>query len=147
MPMFLLAVMSLLFAQTPSPANPACSLLTTAQITSLIGAARTVPVSAAPMGSSCMLTAGDKILTVLIVNNNTPDGATRQFESKKLMMSGQSMPGWTLPSYAGNLKSAAIVGFLNGLVLTELKMADPAQAAEAMLVKLQAVAKDVAGRK
>ena len=144
--MLLLAAVSLVSAQTPSTANPACALLTSAQITSLIGAAKTVPVSATPMGSACMLTAGDKILTLLIVNTSSPDGATRQFESHKKIVSGAPIPGWTLPAYAGSQKSAAVVGFLNGQTLTEVKMSDPAQSAEAVGVKLRTVMKEVAGR-
>ena len=99
--MLVLAAASLVSAQTPSTANPARSLLTSPQVTSLIGAAKTVPVSVSPMGSACMFTAGDKILTLLIVNTSSPDGATRQFESKKKVASGQPIPGWTLPAYAG----------------------------------------------
>ena len=144
--MLVLAAASLVSAQTPSTANPACSLLTSPQVTSLIGAAKTVPVSVSPMGSACMFTAGDKILTLLIVNTSSPDGATRQFESKKKVASGQPIPGWTLPAYAGSRAAATVVGFLNGQTFTEVIMADPAQSAEAAGVKLRAVMKAVAGQ-
>jgi len=147
MTMFLLAAVSLLFAQTPPAGNPACSLLTTAQVTSLIGTAKTLPVTATPTGSTCILKAGDdKMLTVLIANTNSPDAATRVFASKKLMMKGQPMPGWTLPAYEATRPSVSAVGFLKGQTFTEVKLQDRTQDKEAAAVKLRAVMKDVAGR-
>ena len=98
----LLLVAALAFAQTP-PANPACALLTEAQVTSLIGAAKAMPVSANELGASCMLIAGgnsDRIITVLIVNNKTPDGATRQFESAKAVAAGK-------PTRAGHCRRSS----------------------------------------
>ncbi len=145
--MFLLAAVSLLFAQTPPAANPACSLLTTAQITSLIGAAKTIPVTATPTGSTCMLKAGDdKMLTVMIANTSSTDGATRAFATRKSMIAGQVMPGWTLPAYEGTRPSISVVGFLKGQTFTEVKLQDRTQGQEATAVKLRAVMKDVAGR-
>lgn len=148
--MFLLMLgvaVSLAVVQAPPP-NPACSLLTSSQVTSLIGAAKATPMSSTPMGSSCMLQAGDKILTVLIVNASSPEGATRQFDSKKKIVSGEAVPGWTLPAYAGSQRpAAAVVGFLKGQTFIEVKVVDSAQALEALRVKLTDVMKEIAGRK
>jgi hypothetical protein len=139
--------LSLAAAQTP-PANPACALLTTSQVTSLVGEAKAMPVTSAPTGWSCMWQAGNKVVTVLIVNAPSPEGATRAFESKKRMVSGESVPGWTLPSYAGVQRPKAVaVGFLKGQTLTEVKVLDALQTAEELGAKLTAVMKEVAARK
>jgi hypothetical protein len=55
--------LSLMLAQAP-PVNVACGVLTSAQVTSLIGAAKTLPAGSAPNGSSCMFQNEDKIITV-----------------------------------------------------------------------------------
>jgi hypothetical protein len=145
-PILLLAAASLASPQAPATANPACALLTASQITSLIGAAKTVPVSSAPLGSACMLMAGNNVLVVRIVNTSSSDEATRVFESSKRIASGDPIPGWTLPAYAGRRKSDVVMGFLNGQTFTEVALSDASQSAEAAGAKLRAVMKDVAGR-
>ena len=133
-------------AQTP-PDNPACALLTTSHVTSLIGAAKALPVTSAPTGSTCMWQAGDKVVTVLISTAPSPEGATRAFEFKKKMVSGEAVPGWTLPASAGVQRPTAVaVGFLKGRTLTEVKVLDARQTAEELGPKLKAVMKEVAAR-
>ncbi len=144
--MFLLAAVSLLFAQTPPPGNPACALLTTAQITSLIGAATPVPVAASATASACMFNAGDKTLTVTISHHASLDKANLQFGINKGVVKGEPIPGWAMPSYAGSRPSAALVGYLKGQIFYDVKMADPALSTEAVGIKLLAVLKDVAAR-
>jgi hypothetical protein len=51
------------------------------------------------------------------------------------------------PAYAASAKTAAIVGVLMKQTLAEVKLIDSTQTPEALGVKLQAVMKDVAGRK
>jgi hypothetical protein len=139
--------MSLAAAQTP-PDNRACALLTTSQVTSLIGAAKALPVTSAPTGWTCMWQAGNKVVTVLIATAPSPEGAARVFESKKRMVSGEAVPGWTLPAYAGVQRPTAVaVGFLKGQTLTEVKVLDALQKAEELSAKLKAVMKEVAARK
>ena len=132
--------------QTP-PANQACSLLTPAQVSSLIGAARTMPVMAAPNGSSCMFQNKDSIITVLMATASSAASADELFSSKKRVVSGTDVTGWGAPAYAASAKTAAIVGVLMKRTLAEVKVLDPAQTAEALGVKLKAVMKEVAGRK
>ena len=69
-------VVAITLMQAP-PANQACSALTPAQVSSLIGApARTLPVSAAPNGASCMFQNNDKMITVLMATNATASGTS-----------------------------------------------------------------------
>lgn len=133
--------------QAPPVVNQACALLTPAQVSSLIGTARTMPVSAAPNGSSCMFQNQDAIITVLMATASSAEGAQTLFSSKKRIASGADVPGWDAPAYAGSAKTAAIVGVLMKQTLAEVKVLDKAQTAEALGVKLQAVMKEVAGRK
>jgi hypothetical protein len=137
---------SLTLIQAP-PANAACSLLTPAQVTSLIGAARTLPVTASPTGSSCMYQNNDKVITVLMATVSSAEGAQGLFNAKKRIVSGADVPGWSAPAYAGFMRPAAVVGVLMKQTLAEVKVVDPAQTAEAIAVKLQAVMKDVAAGK
>jgi hypothetical protein len=131
----------------PPPANAACAALTPAQVSSLIGAARTMPVTASPMSATCMFQNNDKAITVLIATASSPEGAQRVFDAKKRIVSGADVPGWSTPAYAGFLRPAAVVGVLRKQTLTEVKVVDPAQTPEAIAVKLQAVMKEVAVRK
>ena len=129
------------------PVNQACSLLTAAQVSSLIGAARTMPVTAAPNGSSCMFQNKDSIITVLVATASSAEGAQGLFSSKKRIASGTDVSGWGAPAYAGSAKTAAVVGVLMKQTLAEVKVLDSTQTAEALGMKLQAVMKEVAGRK
>ena len=140
------AVLSLGLAQAPA-ANPACSLLTSAQVSSLIGDARIQPISSAPNGSYCMLQAGDKIITVTMVVGSSPEDATRAFDSKKRMLPGGADPGWGVPAYVGTQKKATAVVIKKGQTITEVKLLDGTQPPEVGAAKLTAVMKEVAGRK
>lgn len=134
-------------AQTAA-ANPACTALTPAQVTSLIGAAKTIPISVAPGGSTCMFQAGDKVVTVLIVDAVDADAARRQFDSKKRIASGEDIVGWPVPAYAGHQPpSAVIVGFLKATTFTEVKLLDSTKYPEGLETRLKAVVKEIAARK
>jgi hypothetical protein len=94
-----------------------------------------------------MWQAGDNVVTVLIVAAPTPEGATRAFEAKKRMVSGEAVPGWSLPAYAGVQRPGAVaVGFLKGQTLTEVKVLDR-HTAEDLGPRLKALMKEVAARK
>jgi len=143
----ILIIAASIVGQAPPP-NPACALLTPAQLTALVGGARAIPVSTNAMGSTCMLQSGDKVITVLIVNASSADGATRQFESKQRIVSGQTLTGWTVPAYLGTQKPAAVaLGILKGQTLTEVKVLDETQTIEALSAKLKTVMTEVAARK
>ena len=131
----------------PPPANEACSALTPAEVSSLIGAARTIPVTASPTGSTCMYQNNDRVITVLMATVSTADAAQGLFNAKKRIVSGADVPGWSGPAYAGFMRPAAVVGVLVKQTLTEVKVIDPAQTPEAVGVTLQAVMKEVAARK
>ena len=132
--------------QTP-PANQACSLLTPAQVSSLIGTARTMPISAAPNGASCMFQNNEKMITVLMATASSAEGAQGLFSSKKRIASGADLPGWGAPAYAASAPKVAIVGVLMKQTLAEVKVIDSTQTPEALGVKLQGIMKEIAGRK
>jgi hypothetical protein len=124
--------------------NPACATLSPAQVSSLIGAAKTIPLSAAPGGSTCMFQAGDKIITVLIVNAADAETARHQFDSKKRIASGADISGWPLPAYSGHQPPAAVIaGFLKGTTLTEVKLVDSTKYPEGLETRLKAVVKEI----
>jgi len=135
-------------SQTPPPSNPSCAVLTAAQVSSLIGSAKTLPMTAAATGSTCMFQNENKVITVLMATVSTPDAAQGLFTSKKRIAAGTDIGGWGVPAYVGVLKpSASVVGVLKGLTLTEVKVIDSTQAAEALSTKLQAAMKEYAARK
>ena len=137
---------SLMLAQVP-PANVACAVLTPAQVTSLIGAAKTLPTSSAPNGSSCMFQSDDKIITVLVATNTTADAAQRLFDSKKRIASGTDIAGWGVPAYGASVKTVATSGVLKQLTFVEVKVSNSTQKPEAMAQALQAAMKEYAARK
>lgn len=137
---------SLVLAQAPPP-NAACSVLTTAQVTSLIGAAKTLPMSNAPNGSACMFQNNDKMITVLVATNTTADAAQRLFDSKKRMVTGTDIAGWAAPAYGAAMKNLAASGVLKQLTFVEVKVSDSTQKPDEMSQKLQAMMKEFAARK
>jgi hypothetical protein len=145
LPFVLQIVLGVLLPQAP-PANVSCQVLTPAQVSSLIGTARTIPVTASPTGSTCMFQNNDKVITVLIATVTTADAAQGLFNSKKRIVSGADIQGWAVPAYAGLMKPAAIVGVLKKQTLTEVKVIDPTQSPEAIGTKLQAVMKELAAK-
>ena len=138
--------LSLMLAQAP-PVNVACAVLTSAQVTSLIGAAKTMPTSNAPNGSSCMFQNEDKIITVLVATNTAVDAAQRLFDSKKRIAAGTDIAGWGVPAYGAAVKNVAISGVLKQLTFVEVKVSDSTQKREAMAQALQAAMKEFAARK
>ena len=135
-----------LLTQTPT-ANAACTVLTTAQVTSLIGAAKTLPMTNAPNGSTCMFQNGDQMVTVLVATVASPEGATRLFNSKRAVAAGTDLPGWNTPAYSGSGKDYAACGVLKQQTLTEVKIIDKTQKTDVMVQKLQSVMKEFAARK
>lgn len=145
---FVLAIAGAMTLMQAPPANQACSALTAAQVSSLIGAsAHTLPVTASATGSTCMFQNNDKMVTVLMATPSTADAAQGLFNAKKRIVSGADVPGWGVPAYAGAMPTAAIVGVLVKQTLTEVKVIDASQKPEAMATKLQAVMKEVAAKK
>jgi hypothetical protein len=139
-------VVSMALMQGPA-INKACAALTPEQVSSLVGAARMMPITASPTGSTCLFQNHDKVITVLMATVATAEGARGLFNAKKRIVSGVDIKGWSVPAYAGFMKPAAIVGVLVKQTLTEVKVLDTAQTPEAIAVKLQAVMKDVVTRK
>ena len=138
--------LSLMLAQAP-PVNVACAVLTSAQVTSLIGAAKTMPMSSAPNGSSCMFQNEDKVITVLVATNTTADAAQRLFDAKKRIASGTDIAGWGVPAYGAAVKKVATSGVLKQLTFVEVKVSDSTQKLEAMTQGLQAAMREFAARK
>lgn len=138
--------LSTMLTQTP-PANFACSVLTTAQVTSLIGAAKTLPMLNAPNGATCMFQNNDKIITVLTSTNGSAEAAQRLYEGKKRIAAGADVAGWAVPAYSAVMKGVAVSGVLKQQTFVEIKVSDKTQKPDAMVQKLQAAMKDFAGRK
>ena len=138
---------TLMQAPPPKQANLACEALTAAQVASLIGAAaKTMPVTASPTGSTCMFQNNDKVITVLMAALSTVDAAHGLYNAKKRIASGAELKGWGVPAYLGVVQ-AATIGILVKQTFTEVKAIDPAQKPEAMGVQLQAVMKEIAAKK
>ena len=146
MPM--LALVAALFVAPPQnqAANAACSILTGAEAASIIGAAKVLPVTSSATGATCMFQNGDAVITVLAVKQADADGAQGLFNSKKRIVAGADVPGWSAPAYAGAMGQAAVVGVVKGVSFVEVKVIDKTQKVEALSAKLQAVMKAVAGR-
>lgn len=138
--------LSLMLAQGP-PVNMACAVLTSAQVTSLIGAAKTLPVSNAPSGSSCMFQNEDKIITVLVATNTNAGASQRLFDAKKRIAAGADIAGWGVPAYGAAVKNVAISGVLKQLTFVEVKVSDSTQKPVQMAQVLQAAMKEFATRK
>jgi hypothetical protein len=132
--------------QTP-PVNKACALLTPAQVSSLVGTARTLPVTATASGSTCMFQNQDRTITVLMATASTADAAQGLFDAKKRIASGADVPGWGVPAYSGAMRTVAAVGVLAKQTMIEVKVIDKTQKLDEMVAKLQAVMKEVASRK
>ena len=141
-------VVSLGLAQAPAPSvNVACTILSAAQVTSMIGAAKTLPMTSAPNGSTCMFQNNDKVLTVFVATAQSPDGVKRLYDTKKAVASGTEIAGWGVPAYGGLRKTVATCGVLKQLTLTEVIVSDPTQTPDAITQKLQAAMRDFAARK
>ena len=138
--------LSLMLTQTP-PVNVACGVLTSVQVTSLIGSAKTMPMGNAPNGSNCMFQNEDKVITVLVATNTTADAAQRLFDAKKRIAAGTDIAGWGVPAYGAAVKKVATSGVLKQLTFVEVKVSDSTQKLEAMAQVLQAAMKGFAARK
>lgn len=138
--------LSMMLAQT-APINVACAVLTAAQVKSLIGAAKTLPMGNAPNGSNCMFQNEDKIITVLVATNTAADAAQRLFDAKKRIAAGTEIAGWGVPAYGAAVKNVAITGVLKQLTFVEVKVSDSTQKPEGMAQVLQAAMKEFAARK
>jgi hypothetical protein len=131
------------FAQKP---NPACTALTSTEVASLIGAAKAIPISQLPTGSTCMLQERDKVLTVLLVEQSSAENAASLAAAKKRIVSGEDLPGIGTSAYAGAMGGAAVVGVVKGNRFIEVKAIDKTQKVDELSAKLKAVMKSVAAR-
>ena len=150
----LLLVTGALLAAPQNPpkaaAAPACTVLTTQEVSSLIGQARPMTVTNAPGGSTCMLQNEDKIITVMLVNLDTVEAAKELLGRKKLIAAGQDVGGWTIPGYSSVVdrpkEHVAIVGIVKDKRFLEVKVLDVTQKASELSAKLSAVMKALGAR-
>ncbi len=119
---------SLMLAQPP-PVNIACAVLTPAHVTSLIGAAKVLPMGAAPNGSNCMFQNQNKIITVLVATNTAGDAAQRLFDAKKRIAAGTDIAGGGVPASGAAVKNVAI---FNQRTFVEVRVSDSRQKSETM---------------
>ena len=132
--------------QTP-PANPACTVLTAADATTLIGAgAKTMSVTTAPSGATCLIQNGDKVISILHATASTVDAATGLWNAKKAIMKGEELSGWPTKAYAGSLKDASVVGLTKGKTFVEVRVTDPSPKKSDLGAKLQSVMKTVSAQ-
>jgi hypothetical protein len=146
-----LVLSSLLLAPQTAPAPAtACSFLTAAEVASLIGPAKALPITSAPTGSTCMFQNGDKVITVLSVKRDSDDALTGQFEAKKRVAAAQAVAGWPVPAYSATVDTPkdhiAIVGVAKNKTFVEAKVMDITQKAADLSTRLLAVMKSAAGR-
>lgn len=129
------------------PGNPACTVLTSAESASVIGAGgATISVTAAPSGASCMVQNGNKVMTILRVTSASADAAAGLWEAKKRIVSGQDLTGWPTKAYAGSLKDLSAVGLTKAKMFLEVRVIDTSPTKTDLLPKLETVMKAVASR-
>lgn len=138
--------LSTMLTQASAP-NFACSVLTPAQVTTLIGEAKTLPMVSAPSGSTCMFQNNDKMITVVAATNESAEAAQRLYDGKKRIASGTDVTGWGVPAYSAVMKGIAVSGVLKRQTFVEVKVSDNMQKPDAMVQKLQTALKDFAARK
>jgi hypothetical protein len=146
----MIAMLSLLVLmvgpQTP-PANPACTVLTPADATSLIGAGgKTMSVTTASSGATCLIQNGDKVISILHATLSTVDAATGLWNAKKAIMKGEDLAGWQTKAYAGSLKDANVVGLTKGKTFVEVRVTDPSPKKSDLGSKLQSIMKTVSAQ-
>jgi hypothetical protein len=144
----LFAVSALLVRGAPmQPVNAACAMLTAPEVTALVGAgAKAIPVSASPGGASCMYQNDDKVATILVSNQATPERAASLFATKQRIVSGQDVAGWPTKAYAGAMGTAAAVGLTKGTSFVEVKLIDPKHTPREVAQQLRTAMKSVAAR-
>jgi hypothetical protein len=143
----MLATLSLLVlmvgAQTP-PANPACSLLTSADAASLIGAGgKTMSITTAPTGATCLIQNGNNVISILHATLSSVEAATGLWNAKKTIMKGEDLAGWPTKAYAGSLKDASVVGLTKGKTFVEVRVTDSSPKKSDLASKLQSIMKNV----
>jgi hypothetical protein len=111
------------FAQ---PDNPACSLLSPAEIKTLVGAAaKPLPVGASGNSGTCMYQSGGVVATILVAKQANAESAVALFTSKKKVAAAEDVTGWATKAYAGAMGDSPIVGLTKGTTFVELKLIDP----------------------
>jgi shikimate 5-dehydrogenase len=142
----LLSLVVLMATQTP-PANPACSLLTSADAASLIGAGgKSMSITTAPAAATCMIQNGDKVITVLHATASSVEAATGLWNAKKTIVKGEDLAGWPTKAYAGALKDASVVGLTKGKTFVEVRVTDPSPTKSELASKLQRIMKNVSAQ-
>jgi hypothetical protein len=146
----MIAMLSLLVltlgTQTP-PANPACSLLTSADAASLIGTGgKPMSITTAPAGATCLIQNGNKVITILHATLSSVDAATGLWNAKKAIVEGQDLAGWPTKAYAGSLKDASVVGLTKGKTFVEVRVTDSSPKKSDLASKLQSIMKTVSAQ-
>jgi hypothetical protein len=143
---------ALFAAQSPPPA-PACYLLTTAEVATLVGSTApqiTTTTSSTGTSGTCLYQHAGAVVTVLMVKLATEDAAKEQFQTKKRLATGLDVAGWPAPAYTATIDTpqdhAAIVGIVSSLTLVEVKAVDRTQKAADLTAKLHAAMKAFSAR-
>jgi len=141
---------ALLNLQGAPPPAPACYLLTTEDIASIIGTTRPLIITNTGAGSTCIFQNGDRTVTVLMVTLGSAEAAKRQWDAKKRVTAGQDAAGWPTPAYVGTIDTAeehvAIVGVYSSLTFVEARASDRTQKTADLSTTLQTAMKAYSAR-
>jgi hypothetical protein len=139
----------LMRAQAPPPA-PACYLLTTPEVATLVGSTNPRITTNTGAASTCIYENRGAMVTVVMVKLPTADAATERWAANKRVSEGRDVAGWPAPAYSATVDTAkdhaAIVGLVSSLTVVEVKAIDPAHPPADTAAKLQTAMKALAGR-
>jgi hypothetical protein len=140
---FLAALLNL---QGAPPPAPACYLLTTEEISSIVGTTRPlITTNTGGTRSTCIFQNGDKTVTILMMSLGSADAAKREWNTAKRVSAGQDVAGWPTPAYVATIDTpkgqAAIVGLHSSLTFVEAKAIDKTRKMADLSANLQTVMK------
>ena len=89
---------------------------------------------------------GDKVATILLAKQITPESAASLFASKQRIVAGETVTGWPTKAYTGAMGTAAAVGLTKGSTFVEVKLIDPKSKAPELAQLLRTTMRSAAGR-
>ena len=137
----------LLSALLAQPTAPACLILSAADVTSLVGSgAKPMPIATSNNAGSCMYQNGERIATVLLASQTTPESAGNLFDAKKRIVSGSDVTDFAVKAYAGMMGDAPAIGLTSGVRFVEVRLVDKTSKPADLSARLRTTMKGVAAR-
>ncbi len=138
----------LLSALLAQPAkNPACEILSAADVSSLVGSgAKTMSLTATANTGTCMYQNGEKIATVLLSSQTTAESAASLFAAKQRIVTGKDVTDFGVKAYAGMMGDAPAIGLTSGVRFVEVRVVDKTTKAPELATRLRTTMKGVASR-